>query len=69
MCQKFQFQIFKKAKKSVIDTRLEKVTQIIAAKEVDSNANTADLENEIDKLVYDLYDLTDDEIAIVEGRV
>ncbi len=29
---------------------------------------TKDLENEIDKLVYRLYDLTDEEIAIVEGK-
>ena len=45
-----------------------KVDEIIAAKAANSDANTADLENEIDKLVYDLYDLTDDEIAIVEGE-
>ncbi len=28
----------------------------------------ADLDREIDRLVYKLYDLTDDEIATVEGR-
>jgi hypothetical protein len=28
----------------------------------------ADLDREIDRLVYKLYELTDDEIAIVEGR-
>jgi type II restriction/modification system DNA methylase subunit YeeA len=28
----------------------------------------ADLDREIDHLVYDLYELTDDEIAIVEGK-
>ena len=59
---------FQKSKEKCNDI-MEKVTQIIAAKEVDPNANTADLENDIDKLVYGLYDLTDDEIAIVEGSV
>ena len=46
-----------------------KVDEIIAVKDADPNADTSNLENEIDKLVYGLYDLTDDEIAIVEGRV
>lgn len=32
-----------------------------------SNTETADLENEIDQLVYKLYDLTEEEIKIVEG--
>ena len=45
-----------------------KVDEIIAAKAAAPNADTSNLENEIDKLVYDLYDLTDDEIAIVEGK-
>jgi adenine-specific DNA-methyltransferase len=30
--------------------------------------DTQDLENEIDALVYRLYELTDEEIAIVEGK-
>ena len=45
------------------------VDQILAAKAADPNADTSNLENEIDKLVYGLYDLTDDDIAIVEGSV
>ena len=44
------------------------VNEILAAKGADPNADTSNLENEIDRLVYDLYDLTDDEIAIVEGK-
>ncbi|MEA1979037.1 MAG: hypothetical protein U9N80_14195 [Chloroflexota bacterium] len=31
-------------------------------------ADVSDLEAEIDELVYKLYDLTPDEIAIVEGQ-
>ena len=35
----------------------------------DSNIDTTGLEKEIDKLVYELYNLTEDEIMIVEGSV
>jgi len=33
-----------------------------------SKADTTPLENEIDKIIYDLYGLTNDEIAIIEGK-
>ena len=46
-----------------------KVDKIIAVKHVDQNADTSNLENEIDKLVYELYNLTEDEIAIVKRSV
>ena len=45
-----------------------KVDEIIAAKAADPDADTSNLENEIDKLVYELYNLTLEEIAIVEGK-
>jgi hypothetical protein len=32
------------------------------------SSDTHDLEHQIDQLVYKLYDLTDEEIAIVEGK-
>ena len=44
------------------------VDRILAAKKKDPNADTSALESGIDQLVYKLYGLTDDEIAIVEGR-
>ena len=44
------------------------VEQILAAKARDGNADTSSLEAEIDQLVYKLYGLTDEEIAIVEGN-
>ncbi|WP_157634959.1 hypothetical protein [Spirosoma panaciterrae] len=44
------------------------VNQILETKAVDSTADTSSLEAEIDKLVYELYGLTEEEIAIVEGR-
>jgi hypothetical protein len=33
-----------------------------------SNADTSALERQIDKMVYELYELTPEEIEIVEGR-
>ncbi|WP_120944333.1 class I SAM-dependent DNA methyltransferase [Helicobacter pylori] len=40
---------------------------ILALKEKDPKANTLDLEKEIDALVYQLYNLTDEEIKIIEN--
>jgi hypothetical protein len=45
------------------------VDNIICKKEIDIDADTSDLENEIDQLVYQLYGLTDEEIEIVEHSV
>jgi len=42
------------------------VDQILAAKSVAPDADVSELENEIDKIVYSLYNLTPEEIAIVE---
>ena len=47
-----------------IETRVD---QILAAKRTDPDANVCELENQIDQIVYLLYDLTPEEIAIVEG--
>ena len=43
------------------------VERILSAKEVNPPADTRGLGKEIDRLVYDLYGLTDEEIAVVEG--
>ena len=43
------------------------VDQILIKKAQDQSADTTDLENQIDQLVYNLYKLTEEEIAIVEG--
>jgi hypothetical protein len=45
-----------------------KVILILEAKKANSNADTSVLEKEIDQLVYELYGLTEEEIAIVEGE-
>ena len=42
------------------------VDQILAAKDANADADTRELEDEIDRLVYDLYGLTEEEIAAVE---
>ncbi|GAA8541749.1 class I SAM-dependent DNA methyltransferase [Helicobacter pylori] len=42
--------------------------QILVLKEKDPKANTQKLEKEIDALVYQLYNLTDEEIKIIEER-
>ncbi len=44
------------------------VNRILAAKEAYPAADTSAMEREIDEIVYRLYGLTPDEIAIVEGR-
>lgn len=43
------------------------VDRILAAKKANPLADTIAEEQEIDRLVYDLYGLTEDEIKIVEG--
>lgn len=43
------------------------VDKMLAAKKNNSLANTSDLEAKIDKLVYELYELTEEEIAVIEG--
>ena len=45
------------------------VDKILAAKAKDAQADTSELESQIDTLVYDLYGLTEEEIAVVEGRL
>ena len=53
----------KKAQKTSIS---KLVNEILTTKRTDPNADVSDLENKIDEIVYLLYDLTPDEIAIVE---
>jgi len=46
----------------------ELVDQILSAKNKNLGADTATLEREIDRMVYDLYGLTGEEIGVVEGN-
>ena len=43
------------------------VDEIAEIKKKDISADTTDLENQIDQLVYKLYDLTEEEIKIIEN--
>ena len=53
----------KSADKSSISKLVDK---ILSAKRTDPNADVSELEIEIDRVVYSLYDLTPAEVAIVE---
>jgi very-short-patch-repair endonuclease len=57
-------------KKQKLATKIESlVHQILSAKQDKSEADTSDPEAEIDRLVYALYGLSEEEIGIVEGSV
>jgi adenine-specific DNA-methyltransferase len=46
-----------------------KIKEVLTLKNANQLADTSDLENEIDQLVYELYGLTEEEIAIVEASL
>ncbi|EKQ5425170.1 class I SAM-dependent DNA methyltransferase [Campylobacter jejuni] len=52
----------------IADELINLVDEILKAKEQDKNANTQELENKINSIVYKLYNLTEEEIKIIEGR-
>ncbi|EPN8822744.1 hypothetical protein ACT4JB_001788, partial [Campylobacter coli] len=54
--------------KNIANELVNSVDEILKAKEQDKNANTQELESKINSLVYKLYNLTEDEIKIIEGR-
>ncbi|HEF5789651.1 TPA: class I SAM-dependent DNA methyltransferase [Campylobacter jejuni] len=52
----------------IADELINSVDEILKAKEQDKNANTQELENKINSLVYKLYNLTEEEIKIIEWK-
>jgi hypothetical protein len=56
-------------KKEQEDAILKVFDQILSFKKSDPAINTSDLESEIDRLVYQLYGLTEEEIRIVENLI
>ncbi|HED6595302.1 TPA: Eco57I restriction-modification methylase domain-containing protein [Campylobacter coli] len=52
----------------IADELVNLADEILKAKEQDKNANTQELENKINSLVYKLYNLTEDEIKIIERK-
>lgn len=54
---------------ALVDTHLKQVrTSVLAAKKANPQADTSKDEAEIDRLVYALYGLSEDEIKVVEGK-
>ena len=45
------------------------VNKILAAKAKDPDSDVSRLERQIDRLVYELYGLTEEEIKVIEGKV
>ena len=41
---------------------------ILSAKEKNPDTDTSKLENQLDEMVYKLYELTEEEIAIIENK-
>lgn len=54
--------------KKLADELINLADEILKAKEQDKNANTQELENKINSLVYKLYNLTEEEIKTIEGK-
>lgn len=52
----------------IADELINLADEILKAKEQDKNANTQELENKINFLVYKLYNLTEEEIKIIENK-
>lgn len=52
----------------IADELINLVDEILKAKEQDKNASTQELENKINSLTYKLYNLTEDEIKIIENK-
>lgn len=48
------------------NTHIDLVDKILIAKNLDPKADTSALENQIDQMVYKLYELTYDEVKVVD---
>jgi hypothetical protein len=47
---------------------IDLVEQVLSIKGLENSADTSTFESQIDRLVYELYGLTEEEIRIVEGE-
>ncbi len=67
--KKYKIELLPIKKASLIQQTkiIDIVEQILSNKEGNASADTSDLENQIDQLVYKLYGLTEEEIKVVEG--
>ena len=57
-----------KYNKTVFASLERLILQVLDRKKADNSADTSDLENQIDQLVYQLYELTEEEIKIIENN-
>jgi len=58
----------KKCERNEQEDIADRVNTVLSAKASNPSADTSALESEIDRLVYQLYGLTDEEVRIVEGK-
>lgn len=54
--------------KKLVDKIINNVSEILKFKGKNSSADVSIIEKEIDNLVYELYNLSNEEIKIVEGK-
>lgn len=66
--ENFRFPIINSSNQPTVSEIENLVRQITGIKKSDPSADTSSLESQIDALVYQLYDLTPEEIAIIEGK-
>ncbi|ECO3562714.1 class I SAM-dependent DNA methyltransferase [Campylobacter coli] len=66
--EKLPIQKINSKNQNIVDELINLVDEILKAKEQDKNANTQELENKINSLVYKLYNLNEEEIKIIEGK-
>ncbi|WP_228585421.1 class I SAM-dependent DNA methyltransferase [Campylobacter coli] len=66
--EKFPIPKINSKNQKLADELINLADDILKAKEQDKNANTQELENKINSLVYKLYNLNEEEIKIIEGK-
>ncbi|EIE4182663.1 class I SAM-dependent DNA methyltransferase [Campylobacter coli] len=66
--EKFPIPKINSKNQKIADELINLVDEILKAKEQDKNANTQELENKINSLTYKLYNLTEEEIKIIENK-
>ncbi len=66
--EKFPIPKINSKNEKLADELINSVDKILRTKEQDKNANTQELENKINSIVYKLYNLTEEEIKIIEGK-
>ncbi|ELK3792694.1 class I SAM-dependent DNA methyltransferase [Campylobacter jejuni] len=66
--EKFPIPKINSKNQKLADELINLVDEILKAKEQNKNASTQELENKINSLTYKLYNLTEDEIKIIENK-